>query len=160
MHSVGSSCATYLPSQGFRRLLTMGWVLLIVGAAVVIVSASLPEPGPRTGERVVRGASQTNAQPVSAWHDDLGNARDSVHGGRRNAPDTVFAFEPAPDSAARADHDNLVAPSMPVGSRGALHAGDRSPIAVSSHRDLRLDLMEMTARRWRRTVAPRGCIPC
>jgi hypothetical protein len=160
MHSVGSSRVTCLPNQGFRRWLTTGWVLLVIGAAVVLVGALLPEPGSLTSENFVLGAAQTNAEMVSASHDDLGNARASVNGGRRNASDTAIAFEPAPGRAARADHDNPVATSIPVGSRGALHAGDRSPIAVSNHRDLRLDLMEMTARRWRRAVAPRGSCLC
>jgi hypothetical protein len=47
-----------------------------------------------------------------------------------------------------------------AGARGAFHAGDRSPIAVSGRLDLRLALTETTAWGHRQDSLVPGSCPC
>jgi len=148
MRHPGFPRTNYLPSRRAPWLLVVGWVALVVGV-VLVIGAALPGPG------VLTAKVAASARHVA----DLGALE---HGSRQEASDPESTMGLASDTAPTVDNDRPSAIGLsPVGSRGVFHAGDRSPIAVSNRRDLRLDLMEIMA--WRSHQAPSflgSCLFC
>lgn len=132
MRHPGSPRVEYLTMRSDSWLLFVGWVVLVVGV-VLIIGAALPGPDVLTAK-------------VAASAGHLADMSALEHGGRQEASDPESTMGLASDTAPTADNDRPSAIGLsPVGSRGVFHAGDRSPLAVSNRRDLRLDLMDMMA---------------
>lgn len=146
MRHPGSPRVEELITRSASWLLFVGWVVLAV-RVVLMIGAALPGPDVLTAKVA-----------ASARHDADMSALE--HGSRQEESDPDSTMGLAADMAPTADNDRPSAIGLsPVGSRGALHAGDRSPIAVSDRLDLRLGLMGMAD--WRRPgdpVVPDSCL--
>jgi hypothetical protein len=134
---------------------------LFIGVAVLVVAAT-PDPGAFMVGVSASEANRTTAAPFFASQPSRVTMRISDHDGRRQVLVPGSTLGAAVNLAATTDNDHPIANErFGVGSRGAFHAGDRSPFAVSNRRDLRLDLMEMMAWRSRQDPAFLGsCLFC
>ncbi len=145
MRHPGSLRVEDLPIRRAPWLLIAGGVALVVGV-VLVIGAALPDPGILTAE-------------VSASAHRLADMSALDRGGRHKASDPGSPMGLSADIAALSDYDGGIRTELPgTGARGAFHAGDRSPYAVSSRIDVQLDLMEMAD--WRRRQEPAAVGPC
>jgi hypothetical protein len=136
MRHQGSSRVEYLTNQNKSWLLIVGLVALI-GGIMLVLGAALPGAGVHTAE-------------VSASARRVADRSVLERGGGGTMSDSESMMASSAAIAATSDIEGGISTEvLGPGARGAVHAGDRSPFAVSSRIDLRLDLMETLARRWR-----------
>jgi hypothetical protein len=129
MRHPGSPGVEDLPNRRALWLLIVGWVALVVGV-VLVIGAMLPIPGILPAE-------------VSASARHLADVSPPAGSGRQQDVNPVSTLGVSADFADLSDNDGGIRTALPgTGARGAFHAGDRSPIAVSGRLDLRLALME------------------
>jgi hypothetical protein len=132
MRHPGSTRVEDLPNRSALWLLIVGWVALVVGV-VLVISAMLPIPGNLTAE-------------VSASARHLAAVSPPAPGGDQQDVNPVSTLGFSAAIADLSDNDGGIRTALPgTRGRGAFHAGDRSPIAVSGRLDLRLALMKTTA---------------
>ena len=147
MRHPGSPRVEDLPKRSALWLLIVGWVALVVGV-VLVIGAMQPIPGILTAE-------------VSASARHLAAVSPRARGGDQQDVNPVSTLRFSAAIADLSDNDGGIRTALPgTGGRGALHAGDRSPIAVSGRRDLRLALMETTAWGHRQDAVVPGSCPC
>jgi hypothetical protein len=139
MRHPGSPRVEDLTIRSASWVLFVGWVALVVGV-VLIIGAALPSPGVLSAKVA---ASARHVTDLSALE----------HGSRQNASDPGSMLGVPAGIADLSDNNGRIRTArLGTGPRGAFHAGDRSPIAVSSRIDLRQTLMELAD--WRRRQAP------